>query len=103
MSSTEREKEIASRIVRTALAKGYMISINEGEDSAVKRSSNAEQIIGALASTDQDQLVLYDSEGERVGSILLVWGKGDGIVDYTNKANISRQPSGPARPASWRY
>jgi len=46
----------------------------------VKRSSNAEQIIGALASTDQDQLVLYGSEGERVGSILLIWGKRDALI-----------------------
>jgi hypothetical protein len=53
MSSIEREKEIASRIVRAALAKGYMISIDGGEDSHMKRSSNAEQII--VASTDQDR------------------------------------------------
>ena len=80
MSSIEREKKIASRLVRAALAKGYMISINGGEDPHVKRSSNAEQIIGALASTDQDQLVLYGSEGERVGSILLIWGKRDALI-----------------------
>ena len=79
MSSIEREKKIASRLVRAALAKGYMISINGGEDSHVKRSSNAEQIIGAH-STDQDQLVLYGSEGERVGSILLIWGKRDALI-----------------------
>jgi hypothetical protein len=80
MSSIEREKQIASRLVRAALARGCMISVNCGKESPVKRSSNAEQIIGALASTDQDQLVLYDSEGERVGSILLIWGKGDAFI-----------------------
>ena len=80
MNGIEREKQIASRLVRAALARGYMISINGGKDFPVKRSSDAEQIIGALASTDQDQLVLYDGEGERVGSILLIWGKGDALL-----------------------
>ncbi len=86
MSRIEREKEIASRLVRAALAKGYMISVDDGD---VRRSTNAEQIIGALASPDQDQLVLYNSEGERVGSILLIWGKGDDLIsDCTYKPEI---------------
>ncbi len=74
------------RIVGRALAKGYTVSVYDGEEFPVKRSTNRAVIRDALASTDEDILVIRESDGTRVGNILLVWGNSPEEVaaDYSD-------------------
>ena len=78
------EKLIAVKIVDDALAAGYTISVYDGEAYPVKRSADADTILGAMASTEMDTLV-FRKDGERIGSVVLIYGNGhDLISDYTD-------------------
>jgi hypothetical protein len=83
------------KLVAEAIAKGYHLSVNDGEEWTVKLSTDAKEVIAALASTDMDTLRVRgaeytDDEGRRrrelVGDFLLVWGLDDDetIADHTD-------------------
>lgn len=82
----EIEKRIARRVVTDALEAGYMISVWEGGDWAIKRAVNkAAMIMDAMFSTDSDLLVLRKLDGEIVGRVYLVWGNGcDVLSDWSD-------------------
>jgi hypothetical protein len=84
------ELPIARRLVRDALAKGYSVSVYDGEEWALKRSSKFTEIMGALASTDCDTLRFRNAAGEIVGSVWLIWGNLDDLIsDHTDNAAIN--------------
>jgi predicted fused transcriptional regulator/phosphomethylpyrimidine kinase len=90
--TTPGERGVATRLVRAAIHAGYAVSVYDGEEYTVKRSRRERQILAALASTEEDWLVIRDSAGERVGALVLIWGNDpDGeelIADYTDKPEI---------------
>ena len=63
----------ARNIIKKALAKGYTVSVNDGEAWTVKQSSDENAIVNALNTTGEDTLKLRDQNGV-VGMIYLVWG-----------------------------
>ncbi len=77
-SATERR--IASKLVERILAKGYVISVFEGEQWCLSRSSDKAHIFAALASTDSDTLRIRTVDGAPVGSIVLIWGNEDDLI-----------------------
>jgi len=87
------EKEIATKIVRSALAKRWSVSVhdditNEGEWT-VRKSRHMPQIMEALATTEGDILLLHDDEGKQVGMIVLIWGNGEDLIhDHSAKLQI---------------
>jgi len=82
---TPIEFRIISGIVRRAISKNYTISVYDGEEFTVKRSRDPAEIIGALATTEQDALVLRDADGRKVGTISLVYNGDDTVVaDHTD-------------------
>jgi hypothetical protein len=80
------EARIAKSIVKSGLAKGYAVSVNDGGEWVVKRSTDAKDIIAALFSTDADYIRFRTASGERVGTVFLVYGNDgwDVINDYTD-------------------
>lgn len=77
----ELDLSIATKLVVKAIAKGYAISVNDGEETVVNRSRDIAQITQALASTDNDLLVIYHvAETRWIGTILLVWGNGEDVI-----------------------
>ncbi|OYW73583.1 MAG: hypothetical protein B7Z37_20955 [Verrucomicrobia bacterium 12-59-8] len=79
------EKQIARLFLRTALAAGYAVSLdNGGEDFEFENSTNLKYIIGKMFATDEERLYL-SKNGKRVGWVLLVYGNDgyDVICDYT--------------------
>lgn len=76
----------ARRLVRTALELGYSISVQDGEEWTVKQSRDRMAILSAMATTGMDRLRFRDSEGNKLGTMLLVYGNAlDGselIADY---------------------
>jgi len=90
--TTAGERGVATRLVRAAIHAGYTVSVYDGEEYTVKRSRKERQILAALASTEEDTLLIRDSAGERIGALCLIWGNDpDGeelIADYTDKPEI---------------
>ena len=70
----QAELTAAMRIINKGLAKGYTVSVNDGEEWTVKRSRDANQVRGALQSTDSDIIRFRDATGASVGTIWFVWG-----------------------------
>lgn len=89
-SPIETDLWIARKVIRKALAKGYNISVMDGDDYPVKRSTSFKVINEALASTDSDSLIIRDASANRIGFILLIWGNGEDVVsDHTDKPEIN--------------
>lgn len=86
--ATPGERRTARKLVRAALAQGYVLSVFDGEGWTVKRSADAAAILAALATTDEDTLRIRRADGTSAGLIMLVWGNDpDGselIADYTD-------------------
>lgn len=78
------EQTIASRLARKIAARGYLTSVWEGEAYAIKFESDPAKVIRELGSTDMDRLVIRDSNKQRIGTILLIWGNGEDLIsDYS--------------------
>jgi len=68
------EKKVAGKIVANAIKLGYVVSVYDGEEYTVKRSSDKAVIMAALYTTDMDRLVIRDKAGEHIGTVALVYG-----------------------------
>lgn len=86
------EGRIAHRLVSTAIADGYFVSINDGEETVVQKSRDINEIIAAMFSTDEGYVIIYKgdwtgqtSEFKRFGRVYLVYGNdgNDVISDYS--------------------
>jgi hypothetical protein len=93
MSKTSLHEQIANALVDNAVNDGFLISINNGEQTVVNRSRNGAEIIKAMFRTDMDTLTL-NIEERRVGTITLTYdneGNGlDVIGDHTDIPHINR-------------
>ena len=87
--ATAGEARVARKLVKLALKNLYKVSVNDGEETTVRRSTNEKEIIDALATTDHDTVIIHEPlTGQRIGSFLLIYGNAeDGselIADYTD-------------------
>jgi hypothetical protein len=83
--ASKEEARACRKLISLALSKGYLISVNDGEEWTVKKSNKASEILEALCSTGQDTLLFRDAEGNRLGVFDLVWGNSDEelVADYS--------------------
>lgn len=72
--------DIARGLVDLALAKGYLISVNDGQEWTVKRCRDRQVVLEALATTDADTLVFRREDGSRVGFVWLIWQNGADVA-----------------------
>ena len=91
-ATTVGERRIVTRIIAAAFQRGYTISVFDGEEWTLRRSTKRTAIEAALASTGEDSLRLRDKDGADVGTIYLVWGndpEGDELIaDYTDNETM---------------
>lgn len=94
------ERRIASKLVTTCLRNNMTISVSDGEEWVVRKSSSKAEIMAALGSTDEDWLRIYHGSaakafigstaepGKCAGFFRLVYGNADDgselIADYTD-------------------
>jgi hypothetical protein len=85
------EKRIVKQIVDTALAAGCLITVCDGEDYPVKRSTDAKAIMAAIMSTDEDVLIIRKADGTKLGSVYLAYGNDgyDVISDYVDTPEMA--------------
>ena len=74
--ATKDEVAVVKRLVRIILERGYMVSINDGEDWTGNLSTDRKGILSALGTTGEDIIRLY-KDGELAGSIWLVFGNAE--------------------------
>lgn len=86
--ATDGERAVARKLVNAALAQGYNISVNDGEEWTVKRSVSTTEITRALCTTGEDYIRVQHKDGTSVGVFQLIWGNAsDGselIADHTD-------------------
>jgi hypothetical protein len=81
------ERNILSLIVFRAIQFGYAVSVFDGEEFALKRSKNVKAILEACAATEMDSLHFYNSHGERIGHVLLIYGNGRDLISDCSCGN----------------
>ena len=93
---TQAEKDAAGKVIDRALSMGYLISVNDGEEWVVKKSTDRQQIVSALGSTDADHLMIRTADGKKLGMIYLVWGNSaeEVVCDNTDKPEINKLVDG---------
>lgn len=93
--ATNGEARTARKLVQLALAQGWSISVSDGEETTVTRSTRELAILDAMCTTDEDILTLHlPISGKRAGSFVLIYGNAeDGselIADHTDNENCER-------------
>jgi hypothetical protein len=79
------EKRMATGLVKACLDLGFSISINNGEDWEIRKSTNSRKIMAAMFTTDEEYLVIHDEADKKRGWFFLVYGNDgwDLISDYS--------------------
>jgi hypothetical protein len=88
--SADRENEamtvklIVSKLITVGLKAGYMVSVDNGEEFTVKRSTDKKKILAGMFQCDEDWLHFRKADGEKVGVVALMYGECgyDVICDY---------------------
>lgn len=77
------ERAVIRRAVTDAIAAGRTVSVDDGEEITVKRSTDLAEIMGAIMSTDEGRLLIHADKG--TAGIYLVHGNDgyDVIADYS--------------------
>lgn len=98
--ATAGERKVARRLIKAALAAGYALSVDDGEEITVSRASKLKTIEDALCTTGEDTLQLYAADPSKTvgwhgaGRFYLVWGNADDgselIADHTDNALCNR-------------
>lgn len=87
--ATATETRIAKAIVTAALAKGWKVSVHDGEEFALKQSTDKAAIYEAMNSTDSDTL-RFRNAGGVVGSVMLIWGNDEDLLsDHSDNEVIN--------------
>ncbi len=73
-------------LVKHAIASGFTVSVFDGEEWPVKRSTAFQTIMDAIESVDEAQLRIRDTNGEIKGWALVVNGLDDEelVADYSD-------------------
>lgn len=79
------EKAIIATLVESAIAKGYNLSVCDGEAWPLKRSTSVADVMAALFSTDEETIAIR-IDRELVGFVALIYGNDgyDVIADHTD-------------------
>lgn len=87
----KNETKVVRKIVERAIRLGYIVSVYDGEEYCVKRSTDKALIMASVYSTDMDRLHFRNATtGEMIGSVLLVYGNSasEVMADHTDVAMV---------------
>jgi len=85
------EARAARKLINMVLAKGWLVSVNDGGEWVLKSSKDKAAILLAMATTGGDYLIFRDSEGNKIGGMYLVWGNEpcELVADHTDNEAIN--------------
>lgn len=81
-----QEMAVARLLIDRCIDAGWMVSLFDGEEWALRGERDAAKIISELGATCEEQIVLHEpSTKKKVGWVLLVWGNfpSELIADHT--------------------
>ena len=86
------ETQAATKLVQFLLARGYALSVNDGEETTVHMSKNEQEILLAMFTTDEEILYVNCTvDYEMLGYIELIYGNGaDCIIHDCFGASVER-------------
>jgi len=70
------ERPVLSMLIKLALEYGNNVSVFDGEEYVLKRSTSFTAIQSELGGTGEDQLVILNSLGEQIGWFFLIYDNG---------------------------
>lgn len=84
------EKTIVKKIVGSAIANGYKVSVWDGDEWACRFETDNGAIMASLFHTDIEHIHIDDSNCQTVGRICLVYGNNgyDVVADHTDSSRI---------------
>ena len=79
------ETQIIKATIAALLDHGYMLAVDDGGEIALHKTQDADGILAAMRTTDEDYLIVYHQGSRRVGWVRFIYGNGetDVINDYT--------------------
>ena len=78
------ERKIINRVIKQALANGWLISVFDGEEYPVKYSREYGKITAEVAATDETRLVIRAADRAKLGTVLFIHGNGEDVLsDYS--------------------
>lgn len=86
MKRQEIERKIAIATIKDLLNSGHSISVNDGEEVTLERSTDQTDILDAMFTTDEDYLIAHkDGELTSIGWVRFIYGNDgwDVVNDYT--------------------
>lgn len=87
----QTELNIIDAMIRAALVEGISLGVFDGEEWAVRNSTDYQEITGEIAATDATTLRLRDSGGAKIGDIILIYGNGEDVIhDHTDNPITGR-------------
>ncbi len=72
----KHERPVISLLIQLALDGGNTISVYDGAEYVLKLSQSSTAVRSAIGGTGEDQLLIRDSSGERVGWFYLIYNNG---------------------------
>ena len=93
--ATAGEARAARKLIRAALAEGWTVSVNDGEETTVRQSDKELAIFDAMCTTGEDIITIHlPVSGKSGGSFYLIYGNDDDgselIADHTDNENCER-------------
>lgn len=90
----ELEKRIATEVINEALRLGHAVSVNDGEETTLKHSRVADDILAAMFTTDEDWLFITDG-AQDIGWVRFIYGNDgyDVVNDYTTNLEDLMKPA----------
>ncbi|TPL42576.1 MULTISPECIES: hypothetical protein [unclassified Mesorhizobium] len=85
------EAKIVGALIKKALGLGYVVSVYDGEEWALKRSGDYEKITAEIAATDETQLVFRRQDKTKIGSVLLIHGNDEDVVSDHSDNELTNQ------------
>lgn len=84
------ERFVVKQIVGRALDKGYLLSVDDGEDFPIQNSNDAEAVMEQLGHCDEEWLIVSNPDAKQIGAIFLVYGNDadEVVADCTDKPEI---------------
>lgn len=89
------ERRILRRTIATLLAAGYKISVNDGEETTLRWSTDRKAIYEATRTTDEDWLLVHEGDERRhCGFVRFIYGNDgwDVINDYSTHLELTLEP-----------
>jgi hypothetical protein len=85
------EERITRELLQRLIAQGYALGVNDGEETVLRNSRDAEEVYKLLGTTDADYILVAEAtrQGDgvawrQIGWVMLIWGNGiDLISNYS--------------------